>query len=853
MKNPIETLRPGTIRAMYGAAAVVVLFASLVSFYQVMFVRPTGNDQCRWTDVQGDPPKLLITEIVGGGVANKAGLQNGDLLLQIDGQAFTSALHAQTFINAAAGDSVTYLIERRGETYEVRIQVLRAINMTYLALGLYGFGFFVIGLIVVLARPDGKVQRLFARYGMLSLLLATHVAANLNPALDPMWILWLWLGSFAVAGIFGPPIFVRFFLHFPIRLKLADSKLFGALLYLVSLLMTAPLVYEFTTVAQVMPPYLVNMMVFGRFAFVFIGLSFFLYSYIRYVRSDRRHALRPLLWGTASIVVAFAYMVYIAATDPFAAFINPIILLPALIMPLGTFFFGFAIIRYRLMDMNFIIKRSLIYGLVTATIAVIYILTVYMAGNLLSSMVGQQENEVVVIVALIVIAFVFDPVKRSMQEWVDRVFYRERYHYQKTLLGFAQELPRQLKLEQILGSMVQRISVTMHVEGVAVILCDPKQGCVSVEQNIPKACCAFNEDEGGLFHRLQLTHQPQSFHMLSEDPNSVQLNEYDKRLLHDGGIVLSVPMFLQDRFIGAINVGKKRSGSIYTEEDVSLLQTVAAQAAVAIENARLHESELEKEKYKEELSLARNIQEGLLPKEMPSLPGVDFSAVSLPAMTVGGDYFDFIRVTKDRLLVVVADVSGKGMSAALYMSKVQGMIQLAAHMYSSPRQMLIHVNKRIFEAIERRSFITMAVALIDVKAKKVRICRAGHNPVLIGRGKKLEYIKTPGIGLGLEEGHLFDRELREVVLPLNKDSLFLLYTDGLTEAMNEGKEEFGEERVKKLVEKNRGVSARGLQEKILQAVDAYQGPAERHDDLTFVVVKPTDEKVPKKRPRSRKR
>jgi hypothetical protein len=128
--------------------------------------------------------------------------------------------------------------------------------------------------------------------------------------------------------------------------------------------------------------------------------------------------------------------------------------------------------------------------------------------------------------------------------------------------------------------------------------------------------------------------------LLAEEQDSVHINESDKQKIIESGVVLAVPMFLQDRLVGTINVGPKLSGKIYSQEDIDLLSTVASQAAIAIENARLHISEIEKHKIEEELNLARRIQEGLLPKSSPAINGLDISGVSMPALTVGGDYFD---------------------------------------------------------------------------------------------------------------------------------------------------------------------------------------------------------------------
>jgi sigma-B regulation protein RsbU (phosphoserine phosphatase) len=836
MRNLFERLSPRTIRIIYAAVALVAVILGGANIHQVMMVRATGNDQCRWVVVEKGASRLLITDIVSGGVADRAGIRDGDLLLRINGETFTSDREAQTKINRLIGKSARYTIERGGQTFETDVLILKAINMSFLGMILQGGSLLIIGVIVVMARPQGRIQRMFARYGILSFLFFSHAQGNYDPSLDPMWRVAIFGGTFVLAGWIGPPAFVQFFLNFPVRMRLADSRAVKVALYAVAVILTA--VIAFGQPLGV-PQSVTNFAFFSRFTFILIGFSFFVYAYFRLVRPERRQALRPILVGVGLGMAAFIYMLAVAAIDPFAAFLNPLILLPALLLPLAAILFGYAIIRYRLMDIDLIIKRSLIYGIVTATVAAIYVGTVFVAGSLAADLLGEDPDRLATLLALVVVAFAFDPLKQNAQAWIDRFFYQERYNYQQALLEFAQDLPRRIDLREILESMVHRISSTMHIDNVAVILCDPQGACESAEQNVPRSCCRFEDTEGGLVRLLRTTQTAQSFALLAEEPDSVKLAAADKRALIEGSIVLSVPMFLKDRLIGIINVGSKRSGKVYAREDIELLTAVGAQAAVAIENARLHAMEFERQKIREELSLALRIQQGLLPKGAPSLPGLDIAGSSRPALQVGGDYYDFIEIGRSKLLVVVADVAGKGMSAALYMSKVQGMVQLAAHMYRSPKEMLSHINRRIFDGIERRSFITMILALFDLEKKQVRICRAGHNRALIGVNGSLEFVESPGIGLGLERGPIFDRELREVVRPIRPGSIFLFYTDGVTEAMNPEGKQFGETPVKRILAAKRHLSAGEIQHHMLSAVEEFQGSAEPHDDVTMVVVRST--------------
>ena len=248
-------------------------------------------------------------------------------------------------------------------------------------------------------------------------------------------------------------------------------------------------------------------------------------------------------------------------------------------------------------------------------------------------------------------------------------------------------------------------------------------------------------------------------------------------------------------------------------------------------------SELKQQRIKEEMNLARKIQQGLFPKANLLIPNLDITGVSLPAITVGGDYYDFIQLGPKKILTVVADVSGKGMSAALYMSKIQGMVQLAAHMYQTPREMLININRCLFDGLDRKSFITIILALFDMESEDVRICRAGHNRAIAAIDDKIQFLEGGGIGLGLERGPIFENTLEEVRIAVKSDGLFLFYTDGITEAMNEKNQQLGENAVLEILKTNRRFSAERIQQEILSTVERFRGSAEQHDDVTMVLVK----------------
>jgi len=834
MKNPLKKIRPDTIRILYSSISMIVLALCVMNFMSVMVYNVQGSDECGWRNREQGKPGLLITDVIPDGVADRAGIKNGDILLKVNGFQFDNANRAQRIIDSIRIISkVVYTIERDNNQFETEIEIVKNFDVFSLSLFSLGFGFLIVGFIVVITKPQGETQQLFGGFSLWTMLFFGLFINRFDPQHFAQWqILAVRSGLFA-ALIFAPPVFIRFFLYFPVRKKAFDNRWITASLYSASIINTLTILFR---QQLVLPPFVgvINpLFLIGSFT---TGLGIFIRAYFSCVEQSRKEQLRPILIGSALGLIAFTYIFAVLLIKPFL-FLQPIFLLPIALVISMPLAFGYSIFRYRLMDIDLIIKRSLIYGIITAALAAIYLMIVFGIGNLLSYFLGMENNQLMNAVAFISIALVFDPIKRRTQEWIDRSFYQERYNYQKALLEFSQELPRLMNLEQILDSMANRISGTMHVEKIAIVLCDEKEGCYSLTKNIPKHYSDFVQQKNGLIALLQETKKPLSLALLDVEPDSFPLIQSDKEKILNSGIVLSVPMFIQDRLVGTINAGPKMSGKIYSQEDINLLSTVASQAAIAIENARLHKSEIEKQKMEEQLEIARSIQQSLLPKASPTFDRLDIAGISIPALTVGGDYFDYIRLGEKKLLVVVADVSGKGMSAALYMSKIQGMIQLASHMYQTPRDMLIHVNRRLYDGIERKSFITMVLALFNLENNTVQICRAGHNKAIISTNNHLEHLNSRGIGLGLERGPIFEESLEEVQRQLQSDTIFFFYSDGLSEAMNEQQEQFGEDTIYDFIKANKKLTAEQLQRSLIHSAQQFQGSADQHDDITFVVVK----------------
>ncbi|MFI4943015.1 MAG: PP2C family protein-serine/threonine phosphatase [Burkholderiales bacterium] len=248
----------------------------------------------------------------------------------------------------------------------------------------------------------------------------------------------------------------------------------------------------------------------------------------------------------------------------------------------------------------------------------------------------------------------------------------------------------------------------------------------------------------------------------------------------------------------------------------------------------------DKERLEEELRIARQIQMSLLPGEgLVSVPGVRIAALCLPAAEVGGDYYDLLPLTPTRMGVLVADVSGKGTSAALYMAELKGLVLSLSRIYDSPARLLSEANRILSAHMDARSFVTMTYAVVDSAARCMRYARAGHNPLiqLSARTGQSAILAPAGLGLGLDPGERFEAILEEAEVALEPGDFFLFFTDGLSEAMNPASELFGEGRLRHILEESHALGSEELRERILEEVRRFVGDALPHDDMTLVVLK----------------
>lgn len=296
---------------------------------------------------------------------------------------------------------------------------------------------------------------------------------------------------------------------------------------------------------------------------------------------------------------------------------------------------------------------------------------------------------------------------------------------------------------------------------------------------------------------------------------------------------MCVPLWNNKEIIGIIYADRIALLDQFTDEDLKLLTLLSNLAAVKIENARHIEQAIEIEKMEKELALAAKIQEDFLPKESPKLKNFEIVGSNVPCYQVGGDYFDFIPIDDNRLGIVIADVSGKGVGASLLMASLRAALQSELYPKYNVDEMAVKLNNFVHRSTSPNSFITFFFCELDKKTGDLSYINAGHNPpIIIDQKGKVERMESCGLCLGMFPS--VDYELRKVTL--NPGDTAVLFTDGITESRNKDNKEFEEAKLIKLLQKNIKLSAQKLLEKVNEEVEKFTKGADPMDDMTLVII-----------------
>jgi phosphoserine phosphatase RsbU/P len=491
--------------------------------------------------------------------------------------------------------------------------------------------------------------------------------------------------------------------------------------------------------------------------------------------------------------------------------------------------------------LQYTLARSGIRVLQFIAVAVVIVASTTMAGN-------AQHNrgeKIIVILAGITAYFTIRRAGDSLRTWVDRRFFRESYDAEHVLTELSDQVRSIIEPKSLLETVAARISETLHVPQVAVLLGGEgfyRPTFAMGYASLPAV--AFPSKTGTA---LLLKSQ--------KEPARVFLNDLQSWLYREEGIgdeergklatlqsELLLPLAVRDKLLGFISLGAKRSEEPYTGSDVRLLKSVAAQTGLALENANLlrtvADEVAQRERLNREVEIAREVQERLFPQKLPLIAGLDYAGHCRPALGVGGDYYDFLALPRGNLGLAIGDVSGKGIAAALMMASLQASLRSEAT--RAPENLAAAVgsiNRLVYEASSSNRYATFFYGQYDPVEGRFDYVNAGHNPPMLfhgaGDSATVTRLEPGGTVIGLlEHAHYEQGSVR-----LGPGDVLIAFTDGISEAMNLDDEEWGEDHLIDAVRNCGVLSAQQLLECLFEAATRFAGTAPQHDDMTLVVVR----------------
>jgi sigma-B regulation protein RsbU (phosphoserine phosphatase) len=498
---------------------------------------------------------------------------------------------------------------------------------------------------------------------------------------------------------------------------------------------------------------------------------------------------------------------------------------PWMLLPIYALLFVFpatmayVIVVHRAMDVRLVVRQGVQYLLARGTVrgiqmaisAAIIVAVATQRGPFLAPQPGRQILLVGgALIAILQIRRVAEIVKR----WVDRRFFREAYDAEQILAELANKVRTMVETGPLLETVAHQVASSLHIARVAILL----NGGDTLE---PAYAIGY----------ATVPRLPLSGHRLTEERTREIRGALDAEMV--------LPLSANQKLIGVMGLGPKQSEEPFSSADIRLLDAVAAQMGLALENSRLTveiAAEIaNRESAKRELAIAREVQERLFPQELPPIPGIEYDGACRPALGVGGDYYDFIPLGGNGLGIAIGDVSGKGIPAALLMATLRAYLRGQTISGESDLAAVIaNLNHLVYESSAANRYATFFYGQYDAATHVLRYVNAGHNPpMLFKQSGAVVRLDVGGPVVGLIAGCAY----RQGCVTLDAGDLLIAFTDGISEAMNGDMDEWGEERLIAAVLTDPTRAPRPLIDHIMREADGFVSEAPQHDDMTVAIVR----------------
>jgi len=843
------------VLAILYAAATVVYSASWSYYIRAERSVHLGIDLQRSELGQ----QTLVMKVVADSPAQRAGFEIGDNILAINHRrlATMNPLYDSVW-RGRPGDLVTFTVSRPGVPDPLSLSAILAPapprpalpptkQLALQVLFSYQVPFVLVGLAVLFLRLENREAWLLAL--MFGGFIAGSPVLMGEPLIRPELRGFAFAYMVAARGVF-PALFYYFFATFPVSSPV-DRRLpwLKSLITVAAAVIVIPLSLwtlidggsrPLVLVKERLPWRLLTPgLVLYFMGVTGLGLVSLIANSLSATGGEARRKIRVIVWGMLCGLIPFLAMqlVSIYTRTEYWEFPFWVWVPTALSLCLVPVAFAYAVVKHRVLEIPVLLRRSARYVLVQRGFIVLLFIAAATAIALFThtfSRFFRTDSNIGMSVSAIfgiVLVWVSAPIVKRGTERIDRAFFRSAYDA-RTILQDLAEKTRTVTDRRELASLLEgHIQGALHPKSFACYL-EASDSQLAAERSVPAS--QLPPISTDLPVLAELARRGKSWDVPlpeSEAPAETMV------LLPLSPECL-VPILGRDsRLLGLLVLGQRQSEEPYSHEDKRLLDSVANQAGVALENIRLAEKMAERmeaeRRAAREMEIARQVQSKLLPQKLPALDTLDYAGTCIQARAVGGDYYDFLDLGRGRVGFVLADIAGKGMSAALLMANLQAHLRSqAAVLVQDLAGSLRSVNRMFYESTEPSNYATLFLGIYEDATRRLYYANCGHNPPLLLRRESVERLAATVTVLGLFE----EWECAVAEAQLVPGDILAIYTDGIVEAMNAGQQEFGEARLARTLQENRHLDAPGLLQAVLAAVQEFAA-GEQSDDLTLLVAR----------------
>lgn len=814
---------------------------------------------------------VLVDYVSEGGASDRAGIKVKDLITRVNGRSFNDAEEAiRLMIRGRDSSMVHYEILRNNQLIELNVKLSKFdLSFTHISIHFSALVFFVLGLFFALKRPEIYASRITAFTLILlgfcfSAIIDFSLSGSLTINIIKIIVIFL-------PGFFVMPVLFQSMAYFPEKIdKIIDKRWPINIHYYIGL------------VGYIL---FLNTIVFNKlnqFAeltlFLTLLLQLFVHIYLRYkfkkiIPDSYRQKNKYIKWSLIfvfsyflilpnlifTVLLLFVHVFNIDISSYYNSLAqNSLLKNTVFLLTLVPLAYIYTTSRYRIFNLDLRMKRNIQYNFAIAgwiiIVVVLWFIVIgkiasldiimpnikftgssfYISNDPLASDQNRLLSRLFLIIISLGLGFVLVQVGRIGIFYLRERFYRQSLDYRRSAFEFSNLLEYSYKISDLSDNIIDRIAQLVKLKSAAIII---------IEEEYRISEFATHNIDHQEFVDFIIENKSELIETINTIKGSFKndyMPEQLKKLILSWGLLYTFPVRSKGRIVGALFIGEKLSEAQIVSEDREFINSIIIQISIAIENALLYEDLAAQERIKHELELARKIQLASLPKEVPQIIGLEISASSIPALEVGGDFFDYLPISHSEIIIVAGDVSGKGSSAALYMSQTQGIIHTLHEFKLPPDELLTRANNLLYSRIDKSSFITAIAMKFDTERKILSTSRAGHLPIFLLRDNHIIEIRSKGMAMGLVSDTFFRNNIELTEIEIRKGDIFTVVTDGVTEAQDENMNEFDVDRLKKVILESSDKSSEDIRTNIIKKVSEFCSSKDQFDDMTIVVIKVTD-------------